>query len=587
MYAGLVLLGGLLLATAIPAVFIVDEENYLVTLAALRKGRVSVPGTDGLRPSSELLFFEPTLRTSTVRSTPVSSTAPPLYAIIAYPFSFLGWHGLVGLNVLAYLASGVLCFSLARRAATRPETPWIAASLFLFFGFNIEYAQGLWPQMLSVFLCLLAFWAVAQVRHGAHPGWACLGGFAAGLAAGVRYQNAVLALFVALGLLWGTRRCRALASYLAGFSAPVLASAWINAHRIGGLQPFSKGGSYARLPAGRPPLEALRQAIGSTWGRVVDYSLWPPFAPSPHRTEQILPKDPVSGAFLILSAVKKSLIQSAPWVALALVALALAWSARSWLAADDSRRRELRAASLVVAGMLALFGSWGFPRHDGWSFNQRYLLELVPLLAIAASLAAERVPVRLGAALAGGLVAVAGASAIFVLDARDPLRQVLLMKTPIALAAAFALAWLAAARLSALARPLAWASGACLGWALTVQLCDDLAASRTLRRENLSWQQAYERSLPPGKTAVFAHWGVKDRLGGLILSRDVVILDTFADDGRDAPGLVDDLLRQGRRVFVATAGFPMPVFGRMVAGRTARVVPPGDVLAEIVEERDD
>ena len=45
--------------TVVPGVFIVDDNNYLINVLALRQGRFTVANTDGLSPSRELLFFDP------------------------------------------------------------------------------------------------------------------------------------------------------------------------------------------------------------------------------------------------------------------------------------------------------------------------------------------------------------------------------------------------------------------------------------------------------------------------------------------------------------------------------------------------
>ena len=57
-----------------------------------------MPGTGGLPPSRELLYFDPAATGREVTTTPVASTAPPLYAPLALPFLLLGWRGLVLLN---------------------------------------------------------------------------------------------------------------------------------------------------------------------------------------------------------------------------------------------------------------------------------------------------------------------------------------------------------------------------------------------------------------------------------------------------------------------------------------------------------
>src|SRR5262245_64725713 len=52
-------LGAILSAGVVPGIFTVDENNYLVTVLALRHGHLTLPNTSGLLPSQELLFFDP------------------------------------------------------------------------------------------------------------------------------------------------------------------------------------------------------------------------------------------------------------------------------------------------------------------------------------------------------------------------------------------------------------------------------------------------------------------------------------------------------------------------------------------------
>ncbi|HCA82101.1 MAG TPA: hypothetical protein DEP53_20420, partial [Bacteroidetes bacterium] len=51
----------------------------------------------------------------------------------------------------------------------------------------------------------------------------------------------------------------------------------------------------------------------------------------------------------------------------------------------------------------------------------------------------------------------------------------------------------------------------------------------------------------------------------LILSRDVVILDSGADDGKDSGALARELRSQGRSVLILGNGFPLTIM-RSIAG---------------------
>ncbi len=57
-------------------------------------------------------------------------------------------------------------------------------------------------------------------------------------------------------------------------------------------------------------------------------------------------------------------------------------------------------------------------------------------------------------------------------------------------------------------------------------------------------------------SALVAYAGYKDAAVPLLFDRDIVILDARADEGRDAPILIGELLARNRRVFVLQSGFP-------------------------------
>src|SRR5262245_43200222 len=225
----LVALGVGLSVNVVPGVFTVDDNNYLVNVLALRQGRVTLANTEGLPPSRELLFFDPTARSRAVTATPVASTAPPLYAILALPFSYFGWRGLVALNTIAYLATILLVFAYARRYSDHEATPWLAAAAFAFGGYAIEYSLGLWPHALSLALCTAGILAAARVVDDNGRGLRLLpaAGFLLAVAAGVRYQNAVVLVSVggAILLLAGTRRWAAGAAFSVAAAIPLAVSA--------------------------------------------------------------------------------------------------------------------------------------------------------------------------------------------------------------------------------------------------------------------------------------------------------------------------------------------------------------------------
>lgn len=566
--AALVALGIVLTATVVPGVFIIDEDNYLVTLVGLRQGRLSVPGTEGLTPSRELRYFDPTGRTQPVTATPVVSTAPPLYAPLALSFSWAGWRGLVALNTLAFLVAAALVFAYTRRYAAAPHTPWLAVAAFALGGYSLEYAQGLWPHSLAALLVLAAVVLAARVRDGAPLAAAFAAGIGAGLAAGLRYQNAFLAAGIGLGvLLWAPRRLRSSAAFAAGLALPLGASSLVNHLRLGSWNPISKGRGYLPSGAAAGGGDFLRDALTMGWARIVDFSVRPPLSSPEHA---YLHASPATGAYLIGPAMKKAWLQSSPWIALALLACLLAWLLHRQ-GPREPVRRELRSISLVVGPTLALFAAAGVGRSDGLCFNQRYFLELVPLAAVAFAWALDGVRIERPWLLAGGLIGAGGALAALGAGGSDsPLRQVLLLRLPLALAVALVGCW-ALARRPGAPRAISLAAGACLAWALGVHLGDDLPAARSLRRQNAFLNAVYARALPD-RAALIAYGGLKDAAGPLQLDRDLVILDPHNDQGETLPALLADFRRDRRRVFLVASGFPPALLQSLLRAYEARPV---------------
>ena len=573
----LLILGIVLSLTVVPGVFIVDDNNYLINVVALRQGHVTVANTAGLSPSRELLFFDPASESRVVESTPVGSTAPPLYAPIALPFSWFGWRGLVALNTLAYLVTVVMVFRYTRRYATEASTPWLAAGAFAFGGFVIEYAQGLWPHALSIALCTGGILAVGRLIEDERVSLAVVAGFLLSLATGIRYQNAVIVVIAGGAVaLWSAHRWRAMLAYGAAAAVPLSASALINYARLGSWNPISKGQGYLRV--------ALLQDVGSSifdpltmfWARLVDFSVRPPLLGPSFVWVRY---DPDTGAHLIFGqTVQKAFLQSAPWAVLALMLLALAWLPRFQM--PQTRRRQLRLLSVIVGAVLAAFAFSGRYRHEGASYNQRYLLELVPLAAVAFAWALDGLRIR---AWVVGFGAVCGILAAILLSGIlvGTVRLLAIFKFPLLAAAALAVVWFFARSRGQARQLLTGLVGLCLGWALMLHLVDDATASRRRKASQLERTELL-RSALPDHSAVVTYWGSRDAVGPLLLDRDLVVLDAHADDGQDAPMLIRELLARNRRVFVLQDGVPHAMLPNLFDGwEVVRKTLPGATIVEL------
>lgn len=552
--ASLAVLGALLFAATEPGFFTIDEQNHLVMVVSYRHGRVSLPGVDRLTPSNELAFYDPNFHAAP--AAPPLQDLPPLYGVLALPFALFGLRGLIAMNTLSFLGTAALLFAYVRRHATAPATPWLAAGAFVFASHSMEYALGMWPHSLSVLLCTAAFVLAARARERDDLRWAAVAGLCGGIAAGVRYPNAVYAACVGVALfLWAPRRWESCVAFGFAAAGPLLASSWINHARLGSWNPISKRPGYLGFvadPVGpAKPLHALRDWGLSLWSRVVDDAV----RPAEISRRLALTLEPESGAFAVYGVVKKAWLQSSPWVALALVAGALAWWPRAASADDDARRREMRACALPIAGMLAMFALAGVARSDGMSFNARYLLDLVPLACalMAWSLDAER---RSFAVTSLGAICAAIVAAWTLHSLEFPPRAVAERWVPLAIAALLWLAYVLRKRMHGWGR-VAFAAllGAALGWSAVIHVGHDVRVSLERRREVARLRVDLPGRLP--EHAAVLTWGIyRSVVAAEQIEHDLVILDCSRDRGRDATTLVWQLLRERRRVFILANGFP-------------------------------
>jgi 4-amino-4-deoxy-L-arabinose transferase-like glycosyltransferase len=580
----------LLLATAVPGAFTVDDCNYLASVGALRHGTIFVPGTEGLPPSIALYAYEPTAFAVRNPTTPVPLHVPPLYALMAYPFSFMGWYGLVLVNVLATLATVLLVYTAARRLANQERAGWYAAALWLLGASTIEYAQGLWPHMLAVALVTAGFVLVALAITSTRLWQAVAAGFLLALAAGVRYQNAVLLFsgFLVL-LIWGTRRWRSGLAYLAGTLLPVGTAALFNHARMHSWNPFSKGLLYSDIPRGAgagtggatatatvaSALLPIRDFFLSIWTRVVDHSALPPLD---SRVSAYMRKLATGDVVTAWGVLKKSWLQASPWVLLGLVVIMLAWLRRDFLSAVV--RGHLRRIALPMVLLLAVFGFFGVNRHDGMSFNQRYLLELAPLVAIAVAVTLAQQPLRWTWLASGFALGVAAGALVLVF--KGPFGYRLQSLVPLILAVLAACLGIVSLSRPRWFGPTGLAVALCLAWSFTIHVATDLQASRRPREDNqkrLEFVEPAVSSTP--SVAILAALGHHDGFCPLLLSHDIVIVTANDAPIEQLPPVLDALLAK-RRVFMWLGGMPEATLTRLQANyRMAYVRPP--LLAEILK----
>jgi hypothetical protein len=261
------------------------------------------------------------------------------------------------------------------------------------------------------------------------------------------------------------------------------------------------------------------------------------------------------------TVVKKGLLQSSPWIGAALLVLLGAWVVKADKKTPD--RREILALSLIVVPVFAMIAYAGYGKTDGISHNQRYLLETVPLLAIALGIAIARLKVNGVQALLGFVVGVVMAFVV-ILVVQAPLKYGLLVNLPLLIGLTLMIA-LVLARFQKVEVTFSLILGLAIGWSFFVHLNDDVRGVSARRGANLERTEILDSVVPDG-SALVAYWGSKDAAGPLQMEKDLVILDAWADGGQDAPVLVNELLASGRRVFVLADMVPQSVMMRMTEG---------------------
>jgi len=489
-----------------------------------------------------------------------------LYAPIALPFVFLAWRGLVLLNTISFLLTAFIIFVMVKHFATERQTPWLAAALVLFGGYAVEYAQGVWPHMLSVCLVSSAVFAASRVWNGGRPRIAIICGLLMGIATGIREQNIILTGLLGVTLLlFSAKKLVSSFWFALGASLPLTLIGIINFFRRGIFHPFPKAVAFSGQLTQSVSGSSTGSPLQMFWARVVDFSSYPPITDSIQSF--FYRKDPVSGVVFVSGVVKKALIQSSPWVALALVILILVWLNRNPY--SKNVKKNLKALSLLILPFLVFMTLVGGVRTDGLCYNQRYFLEIIPLAAIAIALALDGLFLPIFSMVVGLL----GSGILFAMTlmlSSRPLYGMALSRIPLLLAVVLVMVWIFRSR-KIMHLILPFLIGLCIGWAMFVHVFDDLSASRT-RRSRHAAQLAVLESTIPNHSALFANWGSKDAAGPLQLTRDVVILDTWADDGVDAVRLTHELEHQNRRIFVLTDYFPDLVLKGIVGKDSLAVV---------------
>jgi hypothetical protein len=543
---GMLLLGHILFSVfaVVPGHFVSDEGIYhQMSKAFAEEQTLTLWQEYGEFPSPELRTWNHV----TGKDGSLQSQYPYLHPVLAWPFyKMAGFRGLFALNAIAYVALAGFCFLLGNRLWREPRVAADAVILLTLGSYAWQYSQAAWSQSLSAaFLLAGVYFGVCAVQAGERRtallyGWAA--GMVVGLGAGIRLDVFFMAPALFIPLLYDRApRWRVAAAVLVGLLPGLLLLSLTNFAKFGTLQPLSYGrpsgaaSISAYIPlffmalavlttawiASRdtvwpivvrhrlvlsaavvvlataitflvPPIGAMlwRLARGA-WILVADLSLLEPSVGGIAITRG------ASGAIMYANMVKKALLQSLPWLPVALLAVA-------GLPRDRAAIFSHAAPLLTVLAFVTVYG-W-FTWHGGYAFNLRYFVPLLPIFAIYGAMGIHMLSqgdnspkLRFAAAMTA---VVAGAAWLFMLfrDTDIEAIEIVTLNLPLVLAAILAMVlvlFLARRGITAVRRLAFFVSFACVAWAFVMALLVDLPLTLILRQVRYETGALLAAHVPP------------------------------------------------------------------------------------------
>lgn len=609
----------LALVWAVPSYLCIDEVIYhqmardfaATGSLALRTGYSELPNVE--------LIHQHFMR---LRGGTTYSQYPPLFAVLARPlYGFLGLRSLILLNVLAFLGVVALTAGMAARAFPDRRVAALSAAILVFCGFSWDYSEAAWSHSTAVLFTTAAAWLGLAALDAWRPKalvLAGLAGLAGGLGLAVRLDAVPALVAVAVAFFLVARPARGLeaGAVLLGAAPALLALSAVNREKFGTLSPFSYGatayGYEKSLPFAAAGVAALGLAIAFVASRARKVTgdprpRWTIAAAvlalaaaclAPVRVRAGLPalgrsfmnnlvecrtldagvvapgmvRTP-DGAVVYIDALKKSVLQSLPYLAI------LAVPAAALLARNRVRSR-LGWLLMFPTGWALLAA--GFDFQGGLCLNMRYFLPALPFTSILAAWAVMELvdrarPHRANRWLAGGGLA---AAAVFFSSVRGglPIESLErpLLSFPLVLAGL-----LLACVLGSVAAGGAWrgrmaaAAASCaaagLVWSSLVAFLYDVPHHRRQRENNLATGLAIAGSIPPRSTLFTAPY--IDPVMKVLDTPDVWVAFPAQDGFEGFPVVLDGSLTRGRRTF---ALFPASLWGtvnqRFLAGYRVRPV---------------
>jgi len=595
----------------VPGYLVIDEAIYDQTARAfVATGGFDLHTAYDDFPSPELVHeFLP------VHGGRPVSQYPYLFPVLAAPlYALLGFRSLFVLNALAFLLAVFLCFRLAARLFGSRVLALDACLLFTLATFAWEYSQAAWPHALSLPLAIGSILLAVIARQSPLPDTAVraalASGLIAGLAPGIRLDNALILPCCALIVFFGRpRRPRETGLVVVG-SLPGLALLSATNHsKFGSWNPFSYGKPYGEFMAAQAATAVavavmvaglawvLARTPERSWLRarriplawtVLLLALALMTAPAV-RTEitrevrgamellvdiRVNDHFPVSGVryspgggIIMLGAYKKALLQSLPWLPLLAVPLLAA----------VRRDRDAPALAILLVLPAVLVGYLVHARlylFSGLCLNIRFLLPALPFLSILAAWSLRDLSRRWGISLTmAGLTAsaVLTAAAYWILTRQlfpdmDDL-EFPLLTLPLILAGLLMVLLTAGESLRGVTflipvrRAALGTLAVGLSWSCLVAFSYDYPHHRYRRTFNYVVGGEALQVVPPD--SILFMYPQTDPFLRLSEAEHVRFGFPQYDQFKDFPRLVDGYLRRGKRVFGV---FSYEIWGNLAAG---------------------
>ena len=525
---------------------------------------------------------------------------PSVYTLLASPFYWLaGYRGLFLLNAAAFILAAGTCFLIAHRLFRDPNLSLNACLILVFATFAWEYTQAAWPHALTMLLVALAvYWTIVALqasRLRSELSLALLAGLTLGTGVGVRLDTIFALPAVLLPFLFvHPWRPRAGLAVCVGLLPGLAVLAATNHVKFGTLSPFSYGvsgadgaasGMTAYLPVVASGLVVVIGAWVATrpWGRRLieskgsavalgatilcalvlltpqGWSLTAKVASGAYQLlidlrvrdlaieEGGLTRGP-GGGMVYLSSLKKSLLQSCPYlIALVLPLIGLV------------RGKDVRALGvlfLVPAAFVFVYSYFAW--HGGLAFNLRYFVPALPFLAILTAYAWRDAASDFNRTWAR--VAIAGGLAVFVVHylAAYPrpvpiaAQETVFLTVPLAIAFVLGgLLLVSRGTAEARGRALRGAASAtmivALVWGGMVSLTYDFPRSYFIRKSRAEFSKIVAPLIEPN-SILFVQYG--DQFFGLIERGDVRFAMPYLDNYESFRSLIDFHLDSSRAVYL-------------------------------------